>query len=84
VSKNYEVLPGDTIGSVDSEGVNFRTDWTLVDIRRQIGGDGEYVLLLTPEGTIERRTFRADRDSAKRRQLLEAVQAGRAEQAAVR
>lgn len=64
-SRTEEAAPGDPIG---------KTDWVVVDLRRNSRGGGVHVLLANKEGDIVRRDPRRDEDDPERIKLQEQVE----------
>jgi len=81
-SRSYEVSPGDLVGAVDGL-INFGTDWTVVDVRKNAKGE-YYVLLMNADGELERRTFNGDQADLEFQRLRdEALRVRTEQQAAV-
>jgi len=59
--KEFEVSPGDVIGSRDAETtVDYTTGWTMVDARTDLRTATVYVILMDPDGNLHRRDWKAD------------------------
>lgn len=54
-SRTFNLQPGDLIGWNDPAGGDFATGHTVVDIRRDPARNENYVLILTPDGSLIRR-----------------------------
>jgi hypothetical protein len=55
--------PGDPIGRA-RDPIDFRSNWTLVDIRKYMGNDRFYVVLMAPDGRVIERDFETDKNDA--------------------
>jgi hypothetical protein len=57
----FEVSPGDIIGGKDQD-VDFSTGWTVVDLRFDDphNPDSTTVLVMSPDGVLDRRDYRTD------------------------
>jgi hypothetical protein len=65
VSQN--VVPGDLVGFVSRDGIDFTTPWTVVDVRN--GNGDRYAILQNADGHISRREFKVDQQSTVKRNL---------------
>lgn len=64
---------GDSIGKVDGD-VDYRSPYTLVDVRKDSTSDRAYVLIMSDEGTVQRREFDVDESSEQYKTLKQAVE----------
>jgi hypothetical protein len=56
------VAPGDSIGKVDGD-IDYRTHWTLVEVRRDSSSDRPYALLMNADGVLKRLDYEVDSKS---------------------
>jgi hypothetical protein len=83
-SKVFEVAPGDIIGGKDGD-VDFATGWTVVDLRFDDpkNPDSMTILVMDPNGTLERRDYNTDQKKPELKALDQQVSsAGAADQLA--
>jgi hypothetical protein len=56
------VSPGDSIGRVEGE-IDFRTNWTLVEVRLDSSSSNPYALLMNADGVLRKQDFNTDEKS---------------------
>ena len=64
--------PGDSIGNVVN-GINYRTQWTLVEVRKDTASDQPYALLMNANGDLRRKDWDSDKNDPKQQELNTAV-----------
>lgn len=69
---NQTFNPGDSIGKLDGE-VDYRSNLTLVDVRRDSTSDRAYAILMSDDGSISKRDYDSDKDSQEFKDLTLAV-----------
>lgn len=69
---NQTFSPGDSIGKVDAE-IDYRSNWTLVEVRRDSTSDRAYALLMSDDGSTAKRDYEEDKDSQELKDLNYAV-----------
>ncbi len=66
--QSFTVAPGDSIGRTDKE-VQFITGWSVVDVRKDMASNVDYVLITDKTGRQERRQFSSDQQSSEFKKL---------------
>lgn len=69
---NQAFSPGDSIGKTEGE-VDYRSNLTLVDVRRDSTSDRAYAILMSDDGSVAKRDFDTDKDSQEFKDLTLAV-----------
>lgn len=65
--------PGDSIGKVEN-GIDYRTPWTFVEVRRSASTNDVYAVLMNSEGRLRRNVFEVDKENPKQKQLQQQVE----------
>jgi hypothetical protein len=80
--ERFEVAPGDLVGS-EKNGVDFSTDWTVVDFREDPRANEFQILLVNnKDGSVVARSFNADRTDKLYNALKKQVQDAKAAETA--
>ena len=79
--QQFNVFPGDIIGGA-TNGVDYSTGFTLVDLRPEPKGDRFTAWLLTPEGNLVKCDAKADADNPQHRELEQQMNSAAAAAAA--
>jgi hypothetical protein len=79
--QQFNVGPGDIIGGT-TNGVDYSTGFTLVDLRPEPKGDHVIAWLLTPEGNLVKRDVKADSENPQKKELDQQINSAAAAAAA--
>jgi len=66
--QSFNAAPGDVIGRKD-KAVDFTTGWTVVDIRKDLKNNVDYVIVADANGRLYDRNFRDDRQDPELKKL---------------
>ena len=66
--QSFTVAPGDAIGKTD-KAVEFATGWSVVDLRKDMKSNADYVLITDSTGRLEQRIFNTDQGNAEFKKL---------------
>ncbi len=69
---NQTFSPGDSIGKPDGD-VDYRSNFTLVEVRKDSTSEHAYVLVMNDDGSTQKRDYDADKDSQEFKDLTLAV-----------